>query len=495
MLPGKVGYGKNGVVTGDGSIWNEIPTSVLAKCYNFPKEYTNGSYTVYGVHNDYKYYINKVKSVPTKRLVYFKKDNDVDISSVDAIGIDATNIEIYPREISGFSSDKSIYFNGLKVYDTATNELLKTYDGYAVIGNDRNTSRVYYYNKSSTDVFQIYEVDLDDYENPRKFYSVPYGFTKNDTYVKIKSNSTAKVQGEDTICAMHLTASSTYNGSTYTVLDVILIINMTKGTIHQAYSRTATTNSYSAGSLDSLWTNNAVGIQLYERDGTKIRRSVVYDYATNTSTVSTDSDTVWYISGTPAGFEQDGYAYFPDKTKRYPMITFDGEDWSNVILDENGTVLANTTSSYSVYSAGDQMIFYINNKYYRLKSMEVDEANATTNWTLDTSVSYYLSGAYSNANLEDCLSVSIDKPHITKLYDDGSFDMLGKLCGNAKLDSLILTDVDAYDICCIYISHATSNDSNISTYPTILTRYGNTISPAEYDTVLDTVDEILGEEV
>lgn len=495
LLPGKKGYGKNGIVEGNGSIWDKIPTSVLANCYNFPNVYTNESYTIYGTHNNYEYYIYKAKStVPTRRLIYLKNDNSISPSEADAIGIDATNMNIYPKEVGGFSSDKSVYFSGLNVYNANTNELLKTYDGY-IIGNDRNTSKFYYYKKSSSDVFQIYEVDLDDYENPREFYSVPYGFTKNDLYVRIKSNSTTKAQSEDTIYVMQITAGSTNTGSGYNVSDIIVIINMTKGTVHKAYSRTVLANSYAAGSLDCLWTNNAVGIQVYERDGTGKRRSIVYNYATNTSTVSTDADTVWYISDIPTGFEVDGYAYFPKETKRYPLVTFKGEDWSNVILDENGTVLANTPSSYLVYSAGGQIVFYINtrSKYYRLKSVKVDEANATTKWTLDTSASYYLSNVYYyNANLQECSSVYVDKKYITKLYDDGSLDILGKLCGKVKLDSLVLTDADEYDICCVYISHYTSNDSDIVQYPTILTNHNNTITPTEYDAAVATSEDILG---
>ena len=71
LLPGKIAYGKNGVVTGDGSIWSSIPSSVILKdILKLNDFYNNGSTSLF------KNIFETVGNIENnKEVTYLKRDS------------------------------------------------------------------------------------------------------------------------------------------------------------------------------------------------------------------------------------------------------------------------------------------------------------------------------------------------------------------------------------------------------------------------------------
>lgn len=472
LLPGKIAYGKNGVVEGDGSIYDNLDMKKLSNTIFDNIKYSNNILSS-SITCDISTLINMSKFTECT-------DTITNITNFKYINND-TGIAIYPNSSNTRYYRISSDGKSFSIYNTDTNEELCN---IPVIMNTLNadfsrTGQMYYNNDYLyyVDIGGMKKININTLEITNLF---------NSSY-DVSMSCTIKLDNHTIACSMFC------NGSAHVYTK---ILDMNTDTITSFVDDTVplksgeTYNKVTFYVMDNKlynvvyyrYTNNVLHTVLYCFDRlNNINNGKLFDIVYNPR-YSMNAINCWaipYKNGFVGyvGYDKPGYFDITNKTAV--------NNGASLYLSINNNEPVYIQSSYVKYVGYNTLIIGYNGINYIVDDYVIDEANSKITFNSTNSFKHTSYLMYN------------DKQHTIRLtsdnidFNDEKTEMYSYICNTNILcaDKVIsfavknVPDNSQYD----YIM--------INTAPYIFANTLDTISPTEYNTAIDTANEILGEEV
>ena len=477
LLPGKIGYGKNGVVESDGTIWDNIPRTTIYDMLGLKPLINNGtSYTHLQIYGDST---AAISNLPTGKIYTLKRDNDGDI-------IIGTTEEIVLTEHGKYGNHKydeehqlelvfGRYDKKFTIYDINGNTLHEqVFDDYKSNSYIRIMTYGDYgyliYHTSNT-AYKVCKVHLDTFEwtdviTPTDYFTSMHVSDRYVIFVPIAASTTLMVldiyTGEvhtGTIpnvsagysFAVQVTDTSFLMPCSISGVTGSIIIKYDNGTITTTHTSDVKIDT-SFGETGQLSVNTMEDGKYMAVYGTTAW--IFTENSINKYTLSSDDDCVNFrnnYNNQIIGLKQAGTHYMYSGTRVYDLkdITISGD----TISITNGTIVNTGTT--------------LNNVLYGISDTYIGINLASQYFYLDNGVVYFDNFSKNICGLPDSNNIGLVK------YRINNYSM-----------------VDEYTDDCITCINAMSEDSNMS--HTIL--FGK-VTPDDYDIAVETANEILGEEV
>lgn len=521
LLPGKIAYGKNGVVTGDGSIYSNLDKNEIYKnIYGLKTVFSNNSKTIYSLDDDL--HISTCNN--DTKIHKFKIDNT---STTDSIGL----------------HNAVLGYNGL-----LKNVPEKYITNYQLVGNynDINNSKSYIIYKSKNTPITIDLLSFDTYESEPVITNLPFELPWDDVITKFEWNDSYLIYnvytnaytpdtwyfGKVDLANLTVQKITTFaQPSPYTdtmIIDFTLFENLVvllcktnnKANLENKYDLTVfncRTNALHT-LLSDLTTKYTQGFSEYRRyhifnfeNHTYITFMVEWNSKHHTiyKMYRLENDQVTTVvddSGTYNWNEPTAYS-------NRDCSSFCIEDDNKVVDIKNGyiayktianpgvkdTKLNDTSLSSYTWISNREYFLTENNKkiMYQVDeepNITITEDNITFNTTKKLAIPLYFSSIAQNAAEDTTISFNSFKYKYTD-------KLVATNTSYLQIDTYtfipgIFTDGNIYDyvvLNTVVSDTDTANKANcIILAKTLSSNYTGTISPTEYNTALETSKQILG---
>lgn len=386
LLPGKIAYGKNGVIEGDRSIWDNIPISTVLENYYGLSLINNN------VYGDTKYVqsYNVTNKNPGK-MMYLKESSDGDISinrlikETDPIFYNSS----YTRKLVIKSSTNADYMDidGKNVLYSITTGMYLGRDDTMEVINDK-----FYYTTLANNVCKINCLDLNTGINTEIIDFSDTSYTWSDTWVTMLG------------CKNYIAINSFWRSSTSNRhLNRLGKIDLSTNTYTQIYNHSGTGTSTGG----YLWLTKS---NIYLSTYTTSNVHSLYKLNLSTGVVTTcftNKNIDWSMSGGAGyryGIDDDNYLFLTQNTyyainlntgavHSYTVESNDTNDVSGVtVVLSNGTdvkciqetingvrVLSLYEYTYSV--DGTKVTITRGNLLFRYNILNMDRTNETEDYT------------------------------------------------------------------------------------------------------------------
>ena len=358
LSPDKIGYGKNGVVTGDGSIYQNLDADyLLPNIFGFQRLY-NGTEKIYGVLNDA---ISCVSD--TNKITYLKQSTNGKIlygkvqKQKQLPYLDYTGRNIY------FSTDKTRY---VARYDNGTTQLYGIFDttdtllqSIPAVSVCQQNNIIYYITSTelhSIDIMTLTDTKIANITIYNDSSGTPVGYINNLRgycliYSRISYSSNCYVYDtiHDNFATMYEMVQSRYDDQIDTILDTgdnlyfkwrtssggndnMKQLNFATGTITTLYTNSGKSGNY--GSFDGYVSAVEIDNKVYTNgNGYGYENGVCYQFSKSTSSITTGTvyvngnDATWYkFCRTTDGTFYIGYSENTITKIGKPTITMSGND-------------------------------------------------------------------------------------------------------------------------------------------------------------------------
>lgn len=500
LLPGQTAYGSNGVITGDGSIYNNLDkTYILENIFGLTKL---GSY--YIADPSISVFCPSTLSLESAKLHYLKLTDEYNEDCIYTM----TN-ESYIGRTKGSSMTDTVYLgkDGQYIATSGTTcDIIRLNDLSTVTSITISVLIGYYngyliYTKSElspTSSITLYKYDISS-QTEVELGTTPTISNRSWSY----SYSYYHILGNVLIYNCNGELSNSRIGAS------VRLFNLDTGATKDLPSIDVST-TYSIGYEISPFLNTDNTITIYQqshKSGTEtdIWYMYIYDITTNTLTTVASGTTVKLIGGTPSYMFKSGYCVLDDYA--YLMI---GQTLNRINLksptametcnlaDGNETInIAQCKMSNVPYTVSNDRIKLIDNIIYNNDTNTLQIVFGDVLPFYNNCKLYMLSDSGTNAEssaLPKFRNIIYDETNHEYTLDIGEYCVVGK---DIHITAYKVSTSADYDICAINgDTTATNNRPAITLFDKHITDvFANTISPVEYDTALDTATEILGEEV
>ena len=172
LLPNISAYGKNGNVTGDESIYDNLDYKKLNEKYFMYPELSSSANGTFG-WNNFNTFTN-TNAYWGKRGIfkYIKKGSNPDYD-VDYVRVHNVRNKCYL-----YSSDKSVYFSGIDIRSSEDDSVITSFDNMSAFIIPDYFGTIVYFTKYMNSDKNVYKIDLDDYNNIQTVGT----FTPSDEY-------------------------------------------------------------------------------------------------------------------------------------------------------------------------------------------------------------------------------------------------------------------------------------------------------------------------
>lgn len=482
LLPGKIAYGKNEVIEGDGSIWDNVPISTILENY-YGLSLVNNN-----VYGDAKYAqsYNVTNKNPGK-MIYLKESSDGDIS-INRLTKEAYPVfynSSYTRKLVIKSSTNADYMDidGKNVFYSITTGMYLGRDDTMEVINDK-----FYYTTLADNVCKINCLDLNTGVNTEITDFSDTSYTWSDTWVTMLG------------CKNYIAINSFWRSSNRH-LNRLGKIDLSTNTYTQIYNHSGTGTSTGG----YLWLTKS---NIYLSTYTTNNVHSLYKLNLSTGAVTTcftNKNINWSMSGSAGynyGMDDDNYLFLTQSTSyainlstgAVSSYTVESKDTSNVsgvtVVLSNGTdikciqetingvkVLSLYEYTYSI--SGTKVTITRGNLLFRYNISNMDRANETEDYKL--------------VNLYSGISPSLAWLHFAFVGLSG-FDIC---CDSSKTHLLgwkrySISTINDYDVVVLDTSLNDSAPYNIVfKSDTGFESNSGPITQEEYDLALSTSNEIL----
>ena len=465
LLPGKIAYGKNGVVTGDESVYDNLsPTELLDKTLNSSGFIDN---------------INARGNIPVldNRVLHYLKFTENGEYSIGNCTQNETDVNY-------------LYKN--------KNIVVKCYLNYFTVHNGEELIYDFRTEEDYTDAFRITPTT----EVNHKITLTLRTGSRQDGYnkdrimqINLETGNVTTLCKRGDLVLEHCDTFSTNNGNSYgylmdsryaylyiskysssapyyvgtrlylydTMLDKSAEINF-EAPVEQAYSGYGDILPYQTDKALYLLLKSVSTYNLYRMDK-NTGEFTLFDERSS-SYVLSDS---YSLFATNSLIEDDNYFYY----MQYGQI----KQLSKATMTVENTLTTNLPTSYYKYTLDNKLYYYDNN----YSTVHVFTINITeTELTITEVDTVNVSDTDLDYIKNDCV---ITKP-FSNITSDGSV--------NIKMYRCAKTSINDYDLAVLGYNLGTNNNQKLHILQNNL--YTTTISPEEYNQALDTAQNILGKE-
>lgn len=528
LLPGIVGYGKNGNIAGDGSIYDNLDISNIFETY----------YNCYNPQ-DYSYTSNNTiiaSSLDDIGKIHYLKQSDTGTYYAGNVQYDNTMSD-YDNTESGircmtvntvYNSDKTKVFKECyintsgslwkdfgkcRIFDTNTKDVLWESTNRGIFITYKN-NKVYYVdftlNSDSTSIYRgvinrctsatLKSVDIDtllDTSIQSIYVTDPDRYYPLRDYGKILLDYNVSAEIFTSICTISSSSSGRgmFDTTTWYNLNTEKITTWEKDINTGSHSACYITPTLTSTIVTDInYANSLYTWYRYEVSNTDEETDLGYDASRESIINITGSVNEMYK---PICFKSGSYLYnVVDKRKQIRNINY-GFESETITVEYVGdtslidTIPENISVHYITYNDSDD-------KYYMYDNTRNVLIQATVTLGDTSTITIY--------NLLDACAGIVPTNSIYKIiystsmwnatYSDNMWEInipYGKVY-NAKLYRFMETDVDNSDTMIMRTDKDNTEYQSFMYFKYPTTDYTNTISPTEYNTALNTSEQILGEE-
>ena len=488
LLPGIIGYGKNGVITGDESIYNNLNIEfILSTYYGFTKG-VHGNYVGYEDNSEWIFGESK-DTFPTGKLIYVTCDNAV--APYVGVKVDMTefvSVDNYADILRSLGKGEYVDTTSCARGDTGKYiAFIASLDDYIFVLNTETNTIDYEIN--SIDSYITYK---------NKIYYIPNA-NKNQLYVldlttlenTLVTNFPTTTFGTSSVTHTY----KTFNEGGYILLSTKTITS-DKTKISQAYqvydmkleqlspiTRIQSTNCNQARNFSGIvWTQNSVicdVLQNISGQNNLAHTIVRYDFGNDTwSTIISNSD-----SGIPdsssdyRGYEFNNYVYFSS----YRFLLTSSGTRENVTYESGAVRNIN-------YTKDNKPMLESRNSWYNVIGLDVS-GTVVSSIILDETNPIYIDGHKRCLDDNEANSISVTESIFTT---DENGDIWVEQCsgncsGKTKIQPINITNSANY-------THVVVN-ANTEDIRLLTLGIKSKLSTDEYNECVDLTEQVLGEDV
>lgn len=472
-----VAYGKNGTVTGDGSIWNNIDKDTLFRYYyNLPRLGTTD-------------YYGKTTSTPsniTDNILNYYKYSQTGVSYIG-------NVE-REYDLPAPSSTKS-YYNYYRCFNGNCTKMLY-----------RDSNGDLYVRDLETEVDTAVTTPLASSFSFKNFYLLEYGDNEYDNRIRTPNYpegisytwANSNIENETQQSSAPVT-SGRYYYQVYVTdqsVNAICIDTITGQVVYNVYGDNITyanDNKFKIIKTESniyiyVLTSSDSHLHLITRSG-HIDLGTGYDISDLSFSTYIDDMYSIVVENKPAQLIQK-YDESTDETYYecvlYPIAVGDTFDrYTSPTSSETGYLYINTYGS----NIDNQICFGTDNSDYMTLSVTLDHENNTFIGTATSKGGYYICDFHYDATND---STTGDTYYITNIVNNTLLYSETQHVKVMSLQQVINSDINDYDITGLSATTAHYGMGLRAVYFQLL-GYKNVTTTPEYEQALDTSQEILGE--
>ena len=498
LLPGKIAYGKNGVVEGDGSIYDNLSKEyVLSNILGIPK-LSNGTYAL----NNKQYFISSSKEleIPPTKVQFIKQSDFVNrdkiylISKRNCISTENDNYKLRDKYLSKSGEFYAEYTKS----DTTLYDIVRTSDKLIVASitiseflDYADGKLIYTKSALSETVSQkiyMYDIDTQTETELGDTPIIPSTYSWNYKY------SYYKVYGTTLLYSVNGEYSSSRIAASVRLYDLLTGVVTDLPTIN-----VSTTNSLGYHILPILH-EDGKQISIFQRsrkNGTETKIYYMYIYNTVEHTLTTKANGIT----TNLMWDFTNYLYKEEpiivgskafgrySSTWYVMDILNPVAVTNIVLDNGANIFDYHHRNMDYITVSGQTVFVSDKQYDTSTKVLTLTYGDSFIFGSNCTVSIVANSGISGISSCDLANIRYDGTHYTVDMVEGA--IIGK---DIDIYAHNLSDNTDFNHSIVNSNNLTEHTISLLDNTDIYEKSGP-ISPAEYDSAIGTANEILGEEV